>query len=61
MQPMQRLLLVRGGLTLVAAVLAIVAFASGEELFGALMAGLAITNVILITFFVVQQRRAPGA
>ena len=33
------------------AVLAVVAFMSGEEIFGALLAGLAITNVVLITFF----------
>jgi hypothetical protein len=48
---LRRLLLVRGLLVVVVGVLAIVAFASGEEIFGALLAALAITNVILIVIF----------
>lgn len=59
MRPMTKLLLLRGVIAVVVGVLAIVAFANGEELFGALLAGLAITNVILITVFAVRQVRGP--
>ena len=55
MRSMRRLLLLRGLVTIVAAAASIVAFASGETVFGALLAGLAITNVILITIFVRAQ------
>jgi uncharacterized membrane protein len=55
---LRRLLLARGLLVVVVSILAVVAFASDEEIFGALLAGLAITNLILITIFVARQRRA---
>ena len=54
---LRRLLLVRGLLVVVVGVLAIVAFASGEEIFGALLAGLAVTNVILIAIFMTRVAR----
>lgn len=60
MQTMHRLLLLRGLVTLVAAIASVAAFASGETVFGALLAGLAITNVVLITIFVrAQQAQRP--
>lgn len=52
---MRRLLLLRGVVTAVAAAAAIAAFVSGETLFGALLAALAITNAILIAIFVRAQ------
>jgi hypothetical protein len=56
MRNMRRLLVLRGLVTLVAAAASVAAFASGEAVFGALLAGLAITNVILITLFARAQR-----
>jgi hypothetical protein len=47
----QRLLLIRGGFAVVLGILAVVAFTSGEEIFGALLAAFAITNLILIGVF----------
>ena len=52
---MRRLLLMRGAFAIVLGVLAVIAFASGEEIFGALLAGFAITNVILIAIFTWHQ------
>jgi uncharacterized membrane protein HdeD (DUF308 family) len=57
MRPMTKLLVLRGVIAVVVAVLAVISFASGEEIFGALLAGLAITNVILIAVFGSRQRR----
>jgi hypothetical protein len=54
---LRKLLVFRGILAVVVAVLAVVAFASGHEIFGALLAGLAITNVILVAIFVSRPRR----
>ena len=61
MRPMTKLLVLRGVVAFVVAVLAVISFASGEEIFGALLAGLAITNVILITVFASRQRRVRDA
>jgi hypothetical protein len=55
---MRRLLLMRGTFTIVLGVLAVIAFASGEEIFGALLAGFAITNMVLITIFTWHQVKA---
>jgi len=57
---MTRLLVLRGVFAIVVGALAVVAFASGAEIFGALLAGLAITNVVLIVVFAMRQRRAAG-
>jgi hypothetical protein len=57
---MTKLLLLRGLMVVVVGVLAVVAFANGEEIFGALLAGLAITNVILIAIFTSRQLRRPS-
>ena len=54
---MRRLLLLRGTFAIVLGVLAVIAFAGGEEIFGALLAGFAITNVILITIFTWHQAK----
>jgi hypothetical protein len=48
---LRRVLVMRGAVVVFAVGASIVAFMSGEEIFGALLAALAITNVILITFF----------
>jgi hypothetical protein len=56
MRTMRRLLLLRGLVTVVAAVASVIFFASGETLLGALLAGLVITNIVLITVFVRAQR-----
>ena len=54
---MRRLLLMRGTFTIVLGVLAVIAFASGEEIFGALLAGFAIANMILVTIFTWHQAK----
>jgi hypothetical protein len=48
---MQRLLLIRGAFAVVLGILAVVAFTSGEAIFGALLTAFAITNVILVGVF----------
>jgi hypothetical protein len=48
---LRRVLLMRGAVVVFAVGASIFAFISGEEIFGALLAALAITNIILITFF----------
>jgi membrane protein implicated in regulation of membrane protease activity len=58
MRPLTKLLLVRSVIAFVVGVLAIVAFANGQGIFGALLAGLAITNVVLIAVFASRQRRS---
>jgi hypothetical protein len=52
---MRRLLLMRGTFAIVLSVLAVVAFASGAKIFGALLAGFAIANMILVTIFTWHQ------
>ena len=45
----------RGTFAIVLCVLAVIAFASGEEIFGALLAGFAIANMILVAIFTWHQ------
>jgi hypothetical protein len=47
----RRLLILRGIFAVLVGALAVVALVNGEEVFGALLAGLAVTNVILLTIF----------
>lgn len=60
MQPgqLRRLLILRGIVTIVATLAAVAAFVAGETVFGALLAGLAITNTVLIVVFVRAGSRA---
>jgi hypothetical protein len=58
----RRLLLMRGGVVVLAAIGAVIAFTSGEEIFGALLTGLVVANVLLIAFFASRgawQRHSP--
>ena len=55
---MRRLLIIRGTFAIVLCVLAGVVFASGEDIFGALLVAFAVTNVILIGVF--MWHRATG-
>jgi hypothetical protein len=48
---MRGLLILRGGVALLVAVAAVVAFLNDEPVFGALLAGFAIANFILIVVF----------
>ena len=51
MRSMRNLLILRGAVACLVAVAAIVAFMNGEPIFGALLAGFAIANAILIVVF----------
>jgi hypothetical protein len=52
--------MMRGAFAVVLGILAVVAFASGEEIFGALLVAFAITNVILVSVFTWQRTRSAG-
>jgi hypothetical protein len=56
----RRLLLLRGIFAFVLAILAVVAFASGEEILGALLTAFAITQAILVSVFTWHQVRNAG-
>jgi hypothetical protein len=57
---MRRLLIMRGTFAIALGALAVVAFASGEEIFGALLVAFAVTNVILICVFTWHRARTSG-
>jgi hypothetical protein len=57
---MRRLLILRGTFAVVLGILAVVAFSSGEDIFGALLVAFAITNVILICVFTWHRARTAG-
>lgn len=54
---MRKLLILRGIFVVVLGGLAVVAFANHEDIFGALLAGFAIANLILVTVFATHRVR----
>lgn len=57
---MGRVLIFRGIFVVILLVLAVVAFLSGEAIFGALLIGVAIANAILVIVFTVHRVRTAG-